>query len=60
LGDKAFYDKIVERAKHRLKSYNFEKTVQKFTKLVELIKKNEAHNFPEYNWDNDVLVEKNS
>jgi len=60
LGDKSFYDKVTERAKHRLKSYNFEKTVERFTKLVELIKKDEASKFPEYIWDNDVLVEKSS
>ena len=52
------YDKVVERAKHRIKSYNFESTVQRFSKLVELIKSDKVQNFPEYIWNNDILVEK--
>lgn len=58
LGDASFYKKTTERAKHRLLSYNFVNTVARFTKLTELIKKSEVKNFPEYEWVNDVLVER--
>ncbi|MDO8512102.1 MAG: hypothetical protein Q7S57_02425 [bacterium] len=58
LGDNSFYSETTERARHRILSYNFENTVTRFTKLVDLIKKDEVQNFPEFHWVNNVLVEK--
>ena len=58
LNDCDFYQTTTLRAKHRLFSYNFDHTVKRFSKLVELIKKKEVQNYPEFHWVNDILVEK--
>ena len=57
LGDLAFYQRVANRAKVRLRSYNFETTVKRFTKLVRLAREDRAGEFPELVWRNDVLVE---
>ncbi len=58
LGDESFYDMVTEKARHRVQSYNFANTVERFSRLVTFIKENRLTEFPEYVWENDILVEK--
>lgn len=57
LGDLEFYSKVTTKARRRLQSYNFEKTIARFAKLVSLARENRAVEFPELVWKHDVLVE---
>lgn len=58
LGDNEFYNKISLKAKHRLQSYDFSKTVDRFAKLVEYIKAGKTTDYPEFAWQDDILIEK--
>lgn len=58
LGDNAFYERVAYKAKHRLQSYGFEKTAQRFTHLVDLAREGRVSAYPEFVWERDVLVEK--